>query len=61
MPDPVELVGGDPGCDVSTDLGERLAGDPAGDAHPLDGLGVLTSEPVGRVADLRPTYSGRSM
>ena len=39
--DPVELVGGDAGHDVATDLLAGLRGEPARDAHPLDGLGVL--------------------
>ena len=39
--DPVQLVGGDAGRDVAADLGHRLGRDPPGDAHPLDGVGVL--------------------
>ena len=39
--DPVELVRGDAGGDVPADLGQRLRGDPAGDPHPLDRVGVL--------------------
>ena len=39
--DPVELVGGDAGCDVGADQLAGLRGQPAGDPHPLDRLGVL--------------------
>jgi hypothetical protein len=39
--DPVELVGRDAGLDVTAHLGQGLSSDPPGDAHALDGLGVL--------------------
>ena len=39
--DPVELVGGDAGRDVGADQVAGLGGQLAGDAHPLDGVGVL--------------------
>ena len=38
MPDAVELVGGDAGCDGGLDGVERLRGDASGDAHGGDGL-----------------------
>ena len=50
-----------PGRDVLRGLGHRLCGDPAGDAHRLDGLGVWTSGPVYGVGAGLPTYSGRRM
>ena len=41
VPDPVELVRGDPRRDVPADLGQGLRGDAASDPHPLDRLGIL--------------------
>ena len=41
MADPVKLVGADTGLDVPPDLVQRPGGELAGDAHALDGLGVL--------------------
>src|SRR5665648_1251645 len=38
---PVQVVGGDPWCDVASHFGECLGCDPGGDPDPLDGLGVL--------------------
>ena len=39
--DPVELVGGHARHDVAADELAGLRGEPAGDAHPLDRVGVL--------------------
>jgi hypothetical protein len=41
VPDPVQLIGGDPGRDMPADLFERAGGEPPGHPHPLDGLRVL--------------------
>src|ERR1019366_131200 len=41
MADPVEFVGGNSGSDMPPDLGQRLSGDPPGDAHPPDRVRVL--------------------
>ena len=49
--DPVELVGGDAGGDVGADQLAGLRGQPAGDPHLLDRLGVLdlaAGEALGR-------------
>ena len=41
MPDPVQLVGGDPGRDVPADLRQRLGREAARGPHPLDRVRVL--------------------
>src|SRR5690606_5610111 len=48
VPDPVELVGGDARLHVPAHLLQRLRGQPAGHAHPLDRLGVLHEGPLVR-------------
>ncbi|MEI2699496.1 MAG: hypothetical protein V9E94_14595 [Microthrixaceae bacterium] len=48
MADPVELVGRDAGCDVSTDLDESVGGDASGDPHRLD-LGLCADRPRGPI------------
>jgi hypothetical protein len=41
MADPVQLVSCHAGRHVPADLRQGLCGDPSGNPHPLDGLGVL--------------------
>ena len=55
MADPVQLVRGDARRHVPADFGEGLRGDPAGDPHLLDCLGVLDvtlAEARGAAADV---------
>ena len=58
---PVDLVRGDAGLAVLAGQLQRLGGDPARDAHLLDGLRGLDVRALHGFGAVLPTYSGRTM